>query len=125
MGSWRVRCLDSEKKLNEKITDLTNDYDELKEKHDGLESELEDRKGHIIQEQINGFHKGLQQATFFHKDVDTSDAKFDVNKDVVDGQLVSEMESSPEEEAEKLAAEVDANPDETMAAKVDVNQPTA
>ena len=60
MGSCRVRCLDSEKKLNEKINDLENDYDELKEKHDGLESELEDLKGHIIQEHINSFHKGLR-----------------------------------------------------------------
>jgi len=49
LGSWRVRCLDFEKKINEKITDLQTDYDELKEKHDGLESELKDLKGHIIQ----------------------------------------------------------------------------
>ena len=44
-GSLRVRCLDSEKKLNEKINDLETDYDELKEKHDGLVNELEDLKG--------------------------------------------------------------------------------
>jgi len=45
LGSWRVRCLDSKKKLNANIADLETDYDELKEKHDGLESELEDLKG--------------------------------------------------------------------------------
>jgi len=74
LGSWRVKCLDSEKKLNEKISDLQTDYDELKEKHDGLESELEDMNGHIIQEHINDFQKGLRQATFSHKDIDTSEA---------------------------------------------------
>jgi len=121
-GSWRVRCLDSERKLNEKIIDLETDYDELKEKHDRLESELEDLKGHIIQKHINDFHKGLRKTTFFLKDVDASDAKFDMNKDVVDRQLVSEMEFSLEEEVEKLAVEVDANPDEIVAVEVDVNQ---
>jgi len=36
---------------------------------------------------INGFEKGLRQATFFHQEVDAADSKFDVNKDVVDGSL--------------------------------------
>ena len=40
-----------------KIVDLEADYDELKEKHEGLEVELEDLKGCIIQEHINGFQK--------------------------------------------------------------------
>ena len=40
-----MRCLESEKKLNAKITDLEIDFDELKVKHDDLESELEDLKG--------------------------------------------------------------------------------
>ena len=52
LGSWRVRCLDSEKKLYAKITYLKTNYDELKEKHDGLDSKLEDLKGQIIQEHI-------------------------------------------------------------------------
>ena len=34
LGSWKVRCLDSEKKLNEKIFEMETDYDELKEKND-------------------------------------------------------------------------------------------
>jgi len=34
--------------------------------------------------------------TFFHKDIDASDSNFDVYKDVVDGQLVSEAEANPE-----------------------------
>ena len=38
-----------------KVADLEADYDELKEKHEGLEVELEDLKGCIIQEHINGF----------------------------------------------------------------------
>jgi len=90
------------------------DYDELKEKHDGLETELEDLKGCIIQEHINGFQKGLQQATFFHKDIDASDSKFDVNKDVIDGQLISEAETNPDEEAEKMVVDEDVNTDEAM-----------
>ena len=80
-----MRCLDSEKKLNAKIADLESDYDELKEKHDGLNNELEHLKGKIIKEHINGFQKGLRQAAFFHKDIDVLDAKFDVSKDVVGG----------------------------------------
>ena len=36
---------------------------------------------------------------FFYKDVDVSDVQFDVNKDVVDGLLMDEAESSPEEDA--------------------------
>ena len=55
-------CLESEKKLKEIIVDLEANYDELNEKHGGLETELEDLKGCIIQEHINGFQKGLRQA---------------------------------------------------------------
>ena len=40
-----MRCLDSEKKLNANIANLETDFDELKEKHDGLESKFEDLKG--------------------------------------------------------------------------------
>ena len=43
----------------------------------------------------------MRQTTFFCKDVDVADPKFDVNKDVVDDQLINEAESSPKEEAEK------------------------
>jgi len=117
LGSWRIRGLDSEKKLNDKIIDLETDYDKLKEKHDGLESKLEELKEHT-----NEFKKGLWQAAFFHKDIDAFDAKFDMNKDVVNGQLVNETESSPEEEVEKVAEEPDANPDEAVAVKVNVKQ---
>jgi len=77
--------LDSKGKLNKRIEDLEADYDELKEKHDGAAVELDDLKGCIIQEHINGFQKGLRQASFFYQDVDAVDSRFDVNKDVVDG----------------------------------------
>jgi len=110
LGTWKVRCLDSEGKLNKRITDLEADYDDLKEKYEGVEIELDDLKGCIIQEHINGFQKGLRQATFFYKDVDAADSKFDVNKDVVDGQLVNEAESSPEGEVEKEATEEEKEP---------------
>jgi len=50
--------------------------------------ELEDLKSCVIQEHINGFQKGLRQTTFFYKDVDVADVRFDVNKDVVDGMFV-------------------------------------
>jgi len=60
LGTWKVRCLDSKEKLKGKIVDLKADYNELKEKHEGLEVELEDLKGCIIQEHINGFQKGLR-----------------------------------------------------------------
>ncbi|QCE03826.1 hypothetical protein DEO72_LG8g1854 [Vigna unguiculata] len=99
------------------------DYDELKEKHDGLKTKLEDLRGCIIQEHINGFQKGLRQAAYFHKDIDASDSKFDANKDVVDGQLISEAETSLEEEAEKMAVDPDANTDEAVVVE-DVDERT-
>jgi len=58
--------LDSERKLNKKIEDLEANYDELKDKYDGVVGELDDLKNCIIQEHINGFEKGLRQAAFFH-----------------------------------------------------------
>jgi len=100
--------------LNGRISELEADYDELKEKNGGLELELEDLKGCIIQEHINGFQKCLRQAAFFYKDIDVSDARFDVNKDVVDGELVSEAGSSPEEQADKMAEGLDANVDDVV-----------
>jgi len=60
-----VHCLDFEEKLKDRIADLEADYDGIKEKHDGLEGELEDLKSCIIQEHINGFQKGVRQASFF------------------------------------------------------------
>ena len=63
--------------------------------------ELEDLKGCIIQEHINGFQKGVRHATFFCQDIDAANPRFDVNKDMVDSQLINEVESIPEEEAEK------------------------
>jgi len=50
-----VQCLEFEKKLKERIVDLKADYDKLKEKHGGLETELEDLKGCIILEHIDGY----------------------------------------------------------------------
>ena len=97
--------MDSERKLNKKIEDLEADYDELKDKYDGVVGELDELKNCIIQEHINDFEKGLRQATFFHQEVDATDSKFDVNKDVIDGKLIKEDESSPDEEAEKESAE--------------------
>jgi len=119
LATWRVNCLDSEEKLKGRITDLEADYDELKEKHDGLEVELDDLKSCVIKEHINGFQKGLRQPAFFYKDVDVVDARFDVNKDVVDGLLVDEAEFSPEGDAGKAtdAEQSDGNPDDVVAAK--------
>ena len=65
LATWRVRCLDSEEKLKGRIVELEADYDDIKEKHDGLKGELEDLKSCIIQEHINGFQKGVRQASFF------------------------------------------------------------
>ena len=105
MATWRVHCLDSEEKLNKRIGELEEDYDELKEKYDGDVGELDDLKNSIIQEHINGFEKGLRQAAFFHGEVDITDAKFDVNKDVIDGRLVKEDESSAGEDTKEKTEE--------------------
>ena len=94
--SWKVRCLDSEEKLNKRIGELEEDYDDLKDKYDGAVGELDDLKNSVIQEHINGFEKGLRQAAFFYKDVDALDSRFDVNKDVVGGKLVGEDEEGEE-----------------------------
>ncbi|QCD81437.1 hypothetical protein DEO72_LG2g1763 [Vigna unguiculata] len=97
-----------------RIADLEAGYDEMKEKHDGLEVELDDLKSYVIQEHIKGFQKGLRQASFFYKDMDAGDVRFDVNKDVVDSVLVDEVESSPREDVGKVVEveKVDANPDD-------------
>ena len=42
---------------------------------------------------------------FFHPDVDVSDSRFDVDKDIVDGKLVKEDEGDAEEVEEKAAEE--------------------
>jgi len=55
MAIWKVCCLDSEEKLKGRIADLEADYDEVKEKYDGLEVEMEDLKSYVIQEHINDF----------------------------------------------------------------------
>ena len=55
LGTWKVRCLDSEEKYKAMIANLESDYDELKEKHEDLEVELDDLEGSIIQKHINGF----------------------------------------------------------------------
>jgi len=102
---WRVRCLASEERLNKKIWEWEEDYEALKDKYDGAVGELEDLKNSIIQEHITGFEKGLRQATFFHQDVDITDSRFDVNKDVIDWKLVQEDEDSANKEAEEKAAE--------------------
>ena len=103
--TWRVHCLDSEEKLNKRIGELEEDYDDLNDKYDGAVGELDDLKNSIIQEHINGFEKGLRQAAFFHQDVDVTDSRFDVNKDVVDGKLVQEDEDNGNEEAQEKVAE--------------------
>ena len=102
--------MDFEEKLNKRIGELEEDYEDLKDKYDGAVGELDDLNNSIIQEHINGFEKGLRQATFFHREVDVTDVKFDVNKDVVDGRLVNVDDGSVAEEAdvrvEEKAAEV-------------------
>ena len=91
LATWRVRRLDFEEKLNKRIGELEEDYDDLKDKYDGAVSELDDLKNNIIQEHINGFEKGLRQAAFFHQDVDVTNSRFDVNKDVVMGSWSGRM----------------------------------
>jgi len=104
LATWKVRCLDSEEKLNKRIGELEEDYEDLKDKYDGAVGELDDLKNSVIQEHINGFEKGLRQVAFFHPDVDVSDSRFDVDKDIVDGKLVREDEGDAEEEKDAEAA---------------------
>ena len=105
LASWRVRCLDSEEKLNKRIGELEEDYEDLKDKYDGAVGELDDLKNSVIQEHINGFEKGLRQAAFFYPDVDALDSRFDVDKDVVGGKLVREDEGDDGDVEEKAAEE--------------------
>jgi len=84
---------------------LGEDYEDLKDKYDGAVGEFDDLKNNVIQEHINGLEKGLRQAAFFHPNVDVSDSRFDVDKDIVDGKLVREDEGDAEEVEEKAAKE--------------------
>jgi len=115
LASWKVRCLDSEEKLNKRIGELEEDYEDLKDKYDGAVEELDDLKNSVIQEHINGFEKGLRQAAFFYKDVDALDSRFDVDKDVVGGKLVGEDEEGGEEVVD-VAAEEEKDADVTVEA---------
>jgi len=105
LATWKVRCLDSKEKLNKRIGELEEDYEDLNDKYDVAVGELDDLKNNIIQEHINGFEKGLRQATFFHQDVDVTDSKFDVNKNVVNGKLVKDDEGDDEEVEDKAVEE--------------------
>jgi len=130
LTTWKVRCLDSEGKLNKKIGELKEDYDELKDKYDGVVGELDYLKNCIIQEHINGFENGLRQAAFFYQGVDAAYSKFDVNKDVVDGKFVKEDEISSDDGAENDAAEeeneaVEANAGGDKVVAEDVKQKAA
>ena len=114
LASWKVRCLDSEEKLNKRVGELEEDYDDLKDKYEGAVGELDDLKNSVIQEHINDFEKGLRQAAFFYKDVDALDSRFDVDKDVIGGKLVGEDEGGEEEvggEATEAEKEADATVD--------------
>jgi len=119
LATWKVRCLDSEEKLKGQIADLEADYDDIKEKHDRLEGQLEDLKTCIIQEHINGFQKGVRKSSSFYENVDVSDVRFDVNKDVCDGVLIDEAESSPKGEEEKKVADADAGGNEVVAEDIE------
>ena len=57
----------------------------------------------------------MWQAAFFYENVDVNDARFDVNKDVVDGVVIDELESSPEGDGEKEVMNADASGDEVVA----------
>ncbi|QCD79317.1 hypothetical protein DEO72_LG1g2956 [Vigna unguiculata] len=74
-----------------------------KDKYDGAVGEFDDLKNNVIQEHINGLEKGLRQAAFFHPNVDVSDSRFDVDKDIVDGKLGREDEGDAEEVEKKEA----------------------
>ncbi|QCE00547.1 hypothetical protein DEO72_LG7g1837 [Vigna unguiculata] len=69
LTSWIVRCLDSEEKLNKRIGELEEDYEDLKDKYDGAVGELDDLKNSVIQEHINGFEKGLRPVSYTQLDV--------------------------------------------------------
>ena len=60
LATWKVCCLDSEEKLNKRIGELEEDYEDLKDKYDGAVGELDDLKNSVIQEHINAFEKGLR-----------------------------------------------------------------
>jgi len=53
--------------------------------------------------------------------VDVSDSRYDVNKDMVDDRLVNELDSSPEEEVEKVADTNDVNAVDDRAEMVEVD----
>ena len=46
--------------------------------------------------------------------MDVADTRFDVKNDVVDGQLISEVETSLEEEGEKVAVDEDKNDEDAV-----------
>jgi len=60
------------------------------------------------------FRRGFVKRHFFYENVDGNDARFDVNKDVVDGVLIDEAEFSPEGDGVKDAVDADAGGNEVV-----------
>jgi len=48
LATWKVRCLDSKEKLNKRIGELEEDYEDLKDKYYGAVGELNDLKNSVI-----------------------------------------------------------------------------
>jgi len=123
-GWARGRCLDLEKKMREKIKDVEADNDELREKYQGIEVELEDLKKYIVQEHINGFNKGLRHVALFLNEVNTKDSCFDGNKDVVDGCRLDEEEMDSDQatvEAEAVNTDIVIEKEATITDEVKID----
>ncbi|QCD93251.1 hypothetical protein DEO72_LG5g1323 [Vigna unguiculata] len=106
---------DIEINLSETLVNLIDSMEPnaLRELKEGNQSKLKELQGQVDKhaEEKEAWEKEREEwreerkrletwkATFFCKDVDVADSRFDVNKDVVDNQLISEVETSPEEEA--------------------------
>ncbi|QCD83265.1 hypothetical protein DEO72_LG2g3608 [Vigna unguiculata] len=106
----KALVLSRQERLNKKIGEWEEDYEELKDKYDGAVGELDDLKNSIIQEHINGFEKGLRQTAFFHQDVDVTDSSWTGNPSRYKDMGMDELSADDKEVVEILLKFVDKLP---------------
>ncbi|KAG2380419.1 hypothetical protein LR48_Vigan11g041600 [Vigna angularis] len=95
LKTWKKRCLDSEKKFKNKDKELKKENATLKkevvdkkEAWAGLGADLVGLQKYIIIENTNDFNKAIRQIELLYQELSSKDARFDVNKDILDHQMM-------------------------------------
>ncbi|KOM27766.1 hypothetical protein LR48_Vigan462s001900 [Vigna angularis] len=120
LKTWKTRCLDYEKKNQNKEKDMKNEIEALKkeltEEKEGrvrLEFDMVGLQKYIITKHDNNFINAIHQVKFFYQEVTLKDARFDVNKGIFKGRLIDEDEITTTEAVENKAMVKDVEGEES------------